>query len=314
MAGGQGAGPASPPRPIERSAGRARKLVQVVAPAQAGLRLDQFIAAGFPELSRRAARALIDLGGAFVDGRRSKQAGRAVVAGQRVEVVLGGALARARGGRARAAAPPVYSVLFEDDDVVVVDKPAGLLTAPTPEGDRNNLAYLLARRAPGRPSPIFVVHRLDLPTSGVLVFAKSDRANRALGERFRVHDVERRYFAVVEGVFPAGVQRIVRPIAGRDALTLIESREALGEHATLLGLRLHTGRTHQIRIHCKALGHPVLGDPGGRARRVTPRPPRLALHAAVLGLPHPVTGAPLRFESPWPPADLAAWWARLLSR
>jgi 23S rRNA pseudouridine1911/1915/1917 synthase len=277
----------------------------------AGRRLDQVLAARVPGLSRRQARVLLDIGGVFVDRRRVKVAGRAVHAGEEISAVLGGALARAtkRLGRdARAADErrlPSFVVVFEDEDVVVVDKPAGLLTAPTPESDRNNLADLLSRR-PGAAA-VQVVHRIDLETSGLLVFAKTDLANRVLAERFRNHDLERGYLAAVAGAFPDALATIDRPVGGRRAVTHVAVRERFGALATLVGCRLETGRTHQIRLHAAAVGHPVLGDARyGRTVGELPAAPRMALHATALGFPHPRTQAPLAFESPWPP-DLAAW-------
>jgi 23S rRNA pseudouridine1911/1915/1917 synthase len=291
----------------------------IAGDADAGRRLDQVLATRVPGLSRRQARVLLDIGGVFVDGRRVKVAGRPVRAGEEIVAHVGGALARAdkRVGRAARDADeqrlPPPACVFEDEDLVVVEKPAGLLSAPTPESDRGNVVSLLARRAPGPPQPIFVVHRLDLETSGLLVLAKTDLANRALAERFRVHDIERAYLAVLAGAPPESLARIDRPVGGRRAVTHIAVEERLaGGRATLVRCRLETGRTHQIRIHAEAIGHPVLGDPrygrsgAGPAPPPVPRPPRMALHAAALGFRHPRTGAPLAFESAWP-ADLAAW-------
>jgi 23S rRNA pseudouridine1911/1915/1917 synthase len=282
-----------------------------VAAADAGLRLDQVLPKHIAGLSRRKARVLVDVGGVFVDRARVKVASRPVREGQEIEVHLGGVIERASGevgAAARAkddAALPPYAVVHEDDDLVVVDKPAGLVTAPTPESDRGNLADLLARRPGG--GAVFVVHRIDRPTSGLLVFAKTDLANRALGERFAAHTVEREYRAVAVGAITAATT-IDRPIAGKRAVTHVTPLEAFAG-ATLLACRLETGRSHQIRIHLAGAGHPLAGDGqhGTEASRgFSPRAPRLALHAAVLGFPHPRTGAALRFEAPVPP-DLAAW-------
>jgi 23S rRNA pseudouridine1911/1915/1917 synthase len=281
-----------------------------VGDAEAGLRLDQALAARVPGLSRRRARLLLDIGGVFVDGRRVKVAGRLVHAGEKIVANLGGALDRATpktGRDARAADEarlPPHTVVFEDEDVVVVDKPAGLLTAPTPESDRNNLASLLARRAGG--APVHVVHRIDLETSGLLVFAKTEDANRVLSEKFRTHDLERAYLAVVAGAFPDGMRVIERPVGGKRAVTHVAVEERLGARATLLRCRLETGRTHQIRLHVQAEGHPVLGDPRYGGAPISPRAPRMALHATLLAFAHPRTGEALSFTSPWP-ADLAAW-------
>jgi len=285
-----------------------------VSDADVGLRLDQALAARVPGLSRRRARLLLDIGGVFVDGRRIKIAGHVVRAGEKVIANLGGALERATqklGRDARTsdeARLPPFAIVFEDEDVVVVDKPSGVLTAPTPESDRNNLASLLARREGG--GPVHVVHRIDLETSGLLVFAKSEVANRVLSEKFRTHDMGREYLAVVAGSFSDDVRVIDRPVGGRRAVTHVAVEERLGARATRLRCRLETGRTHQIRLHVQAQGHAVLGDPRYGGVPFSPRPPRMALHAALLAFAHPVTAAPLSFESPWP-EDLAAWLAAL---
>jgi 23S rRNA pseudouridine1911/1915/1917 synthase len=282
----------------------------VVSPEDHGRRLDQVLAARVPELSRRRARVLLDVGGVFVDDARAKQAGRPVSKGQKIVAHLGGALERATkqvGVDARTRDEqtlPSYTVVHEDDDVVVVDKPAGLLTAPTPESDRNNLASLLARRVDPR-EPVFVVHRIDLGTSGLLVFARTADANRTLSEVFRRHDLVREYLAVVAGAVADDLSVVDRPVGGRRAVTHLQVAERLGTRATLVRARLETGRTHQIRLHLTAEGHPVLGD---RKHGTPPElgAPRMALHATRLAFAHPRTGAPLDFTSPWP-VDLAPW-------
>ncbi len=268
----------------------------------AGLRLDQVIPKHVPGLSRRKARAVIDLGGVFVDRARVKVAGRPVRAGQVIEVNVGGALERA-GSSEPGLAPRIVHL---DEHVIVVEKPAGLVTAPTPESDRGDVLDQLARQH----GEVYLVHRLDLPTSGLLVFARTRDANKRLGEAFKTHDVDREYRAVAVGEVVA--QTIDRPIDKRRAVTHVEPIEALA-NATLLRVRLETGRTHQIRLHLAGLGHPVCGDRthGGEVERAfLPRPPRLALHAAVLGFTHPASGERVRWESPLP-AELARWIDRL---
>lgn len=287
-----------------------------VSAEDAGLRLDQVLARRVDGLSRRKARLAIELGGVFVDRARVKVLGRKVWPGQAIEVHLGGAVERAtpalgRAARARdEAALPEFEIVHEDDSIVVVDKPSGLLTAPTPESDRNNLADLLGRR--DGSEPVWVVHRLDMETSGLLVFAKTPDANRALAERFRTHDLDREYLAIVDGALeaePGGSPRCIdAEIAGKPARTDVWPMHSVGG-VTLVRARLHTGRTHQVRIHLAGIGHPVsgdrrYGDAGG------PRPPRLALHATRLGFAHPSTGEAVRFERPWP-RDLATWIASL---
>ncbi len=269
-----------------------------VAPEDAGLRLDQVIPRHVAGLSRRKARAVIDLGGVFVDRARVKVASRIVKPGQRIELTIGGALDRA----ASPAAEPV--IVHVDPHVIVVDKPAGLVTAPTPESDRGDLLDLLQQRY----GEVYLVHRIDLPTSGLLVFARTRDANKRLGDAFKAHDVDREYVAVVVG--EVGEQTIDRPIDGRRAVTHVRPLEALSG-ATLVSVRLETGRTHQIRIHLAGIAHPVAGDRthGGENERsfhVAKRPPRLALHARLLGFTHPATGERVRFEAPLP-AELAQW-------
>lgn len=279
-----------------------------VTEEDAGLRLDQVVARRVPDLSRRKARLVIELGGVFVDRSRVKVMGRKVWRGQRVEVRLGGAAQHATpalGAAARerdAARLPSFTIAHEDDHVIVVDKPTGLLSAPTPESDRSNLADLLARRFGGRR--VWVVHRLDMETSGLLVFAKTSDANRGLAELFRTHDVDREYLAVVEGDVGTASQRVDAPIAGRSAVTHVSVLQTQTS-TSLVRVRLETGRTHQVRLHMRGLGHPVCGDRRYGERR-TGSAPRLALHATRLGFVHPVTGERRAFDSPWPP-DLAAW-------
>lgn len=273
----------------------------VVGDADRGLRLDQLLAAHVPDLSRRKARALLDQGGVFVDGARTKVAGRVLKKGQVVVANVGGALERASEGHDE----PAYAIVHEDAHLVVVDKPSGVLTAPTPEGDRGTLARALEKRF----GTIFVVHRIDLETSGLLVFARTDDANRALSERFRVHDIHRAYDAVLVGKLEDDARTIDAPIGDRRALTRLTVIERFGDRATRVRAELETGRTHQIRIHAKGIGHAIAGDRryGASMHR---GPPRLALHAAELGFVHPATGEAVRFSASLPD-DLARWLERL---
>ncbi len=273
-----------------------------VAADDAGLRLDQVIPRHVDGLSRRKARSVIDLGGVFVDRTRVKVAGRLVRAGQTIEVNIGGALDRA------TETPLAPTIVHVDDHLIIADKPAGLVTAPTPESDRGDLLDQLKRQF----GEVYLVHRIDLPTSGLLVFARTREANKILGDAFKDHIVDREYRAVAIGTVPA--QTIDREIDGRRAVTHISPVEALAG-ATLISARLETGRTHQIRIHLAGLGTPLAGDAqhGGEiSRTFIPRAPRLVLHAAVLGFTHPATHERVRWESQMP-SDLAAWISRLRS-
>lgn len=284
----------------------------------AGLRLDQCLARCVPGLSRRTARVALDLGAVFVDRKRVKVASRIMRAGQTVRVNIGTAFFNATqsaGLVARArdeAALPQPDVLFEDEHLVVVFKPAGLLSAPTPESDRNNLLSVLARRTQP-PRPLYVVHRLDLHTSGILALARTELANRVLSETFRNHTLTRRYDVWVEGRFPESSQTTHMPVGGKPAITHFETLSTLatpdGAEFSHVRATLETGRTHQIRIHTSSLGHPVLADLK-YGQRAPWHPPRLALHACHLTLPHPVNHQPLVFDAPVP-SDLADWLHRV---
>ncbi len=280
----------------------------VVRPEDAGLRLDQVLAANIDGLSRRKARVLIDLGGVFLDGARVKIAGKSPRPGQTIVANIGGALERATkevGAAARTrdeAALPAYRIVHEDEDFLIVDKPAGLLTAPTPESDRGNLFDLLKRSS---YQTLFLVHRLDLDTSGLIVFARNEAANRVLAERIRGHDFERQYVTVVQGRVSWDKRTVDHPVADKHAVSHFEVRERYEEEATLMAVRLETGRTHQIRLHAQHVGHSVLGDRKyGKTTEL--RPPRLALHAEKLGFAHPRTGEALCWETPLPD-DLRGW-------
>src|SRR5262245_17893624 len=183
-----------------------------------GKRLDQLLAARVPGLSRRQARVLLDIGGVFVDGARVKVAGRLVREGQTIVANLGGALRRATkevGQKARArdeAGLPPPRIVYQDAHIVIADKPAGLVTAPTPESDRQNLASLLGHMLGGR---MFVVHRLDLETSGLLVLARTPEANRILSDEVRAHQFDRIYLGVLHGTLPIGQRTVDTPVEGR---------------------------------------------------------------------------------------------------
>ena len=220
--------------------------------------------------------------------------------------------------RARAPKTPPIEILHVDGEVVVVDKPAGLLVHPTAEGDKDTVlsrtAAELERRS-GRHRRVLVVHRLDRDTSGVMVLALSHAAAHHLQTQFRTHTVERRYVALVRGDMTGEVlvaRGIGRPrpgarraalapgTGGRPAHTVVRPLERLAG-VTLVEAELQTGRTHQVRVHLSYLGHPVLGDPIYGDPGTDPvAPGRLALHAALLGFVHPTTGTRLEFRTELP--------------
>jgi 23S rRNA pseudouridine1911/1915/1917 synthase len=295
----------------------------IVGEADAGERVDLALAA-ITGISRSQARRWIEEGLVRVNRRACR-------ASQRVQ--LGDALDTEPPEPLPSPLTPEpisLSVLFEDADVLVLDKPAGLVVHPAPGHASGTLVNALLHHCSDlagvggvlRPG---IVHRLDRGTSGVLVVAKNDAAHRGLAEQFRAHSVERIYRALARGVPAAEEGRVDRPI-GRHP----RDRKRMSVHASVareahtawrvlarypasgrawLEVRPETGRTHQIRVHLASAGLPIAGDPVyGRASG--PELARPALHAAVLGFQHPRSGERLRFEAPLP-EDLAQLLARL---
>ena len=282
-----------------------------VGDGAAGTRLDRFLAG--PLGSRARAQSLIDRQRVWVDGRvRPKR--YTVRVGERVEV------------DAVDEVPEVdptdvpFGIAYEDEHLLIVDKPAGVVVHPARGHHTGTLAQALAGRGAGGDEPwrAGIVHRLDRDTSGLLVVAKSDAVHRALKALIVKRHMRREYLALVAGRPSARTGTIDAPIGrhrrdrklmsidsndGREARTHFEI-ERLLPSATLLRVTLETGRTHQIRVHLAAIGHPVSGDPqyGVRGRFGLDRQ---FLHAARLAFAHPVTGAPVDVVSPLP-ADLVA--------
>ncbi len=282
-----------------------------VTPADAGERLDTFLAG--PLGSRARAQRLIDDGLVLVDGAPRPKRHR-LRGGERIAVEE----AEPPPQDDRSDAP--YEVRYEDGDLLVVDKPAGVVVHPARGHRTGTLAQALAGRAAGGPEPwrAGIVHRLDRDTSGLLVVAKSEEAHRRLRALMKAHGIEREYLALVEGRPPARTGTIDAPL-GRDrrerkrisvdsdvprtAVTHFAVERAL-PGSTLLRVRLETGRTHQIRVHLQAIGHPVAGDPQyGRPGLYGLE--RQFLHAARLAFDHPMTGRRVDVESPLP-QDLVA--------
>jgi 23S rRNA pseudouridine1911/1915/1917 synthase len=259
------------------------------------------------EASGRTRKQMLGGSRVRVNGAVVRRAGTALVAGDVVE--LGPKESRTPLARGLV-------VVHEDEDVIVVEKPAGLSTIATErERERTAYAHLTARaRARKPPGRVFVVHRLDRDASGLLVFATSVAAKATLQAQFATHRVERTYLAVVDGRVgrtegtirsrllddgPGPVRETHDPARGRAAVTHWRVRRRGGRH-TLVEVRLETGRRNQIRVHLAGIGHPIAGD--GRYGSRTDPLGRLALHAHVLGFEHPTTGARLRFVSPAPAA------------
>jgi len=278
-----------------------------VPPEAAGERLDAFLAG--PLGSRSRAQRLIVAGMVLVDGAAATKR-QAVRAGARVAIDE-----REDAPAAPAGEQAAFAVAYEDEHLIVVDKPAGLVVHPARGHREGTLAQALAGRAAGGEEAwrAGIVHRLDRATSGLLVVAKSEQVHRALKAQLAARTMRRAYLALVDGRPPARTGTIEAPI-GRDrrertrmstdtdapkpAITHFEIERTL-PRATLLRVRLQTGRTHQIRVHLQAIGHPVCGDPEYGSTG-TYGLERQFLHAARLAFEHPVGGAPVDVSSPLP--------------
>ena len=301
----------------------------------AGARLDRFLAEAADGFSRTRLKALIEDGRVRVDGAVVADAARKIGAGAVVTLETPPPEDAAIAGQ-----DIPLDIVFEDEHLIVVDKPAGLVTHPAPGHPDGTLVNALIRHCGESLSGIGgvrrpgIVHRLDKDTSGLIVAAKTDAAHRGLAELFADHgrsgSLKREYVALawndfgrVAGVIDAAIGRhphsrermaVVDEARGRHAVTHWRLEEALGP-AALVRLRLETGRTHQIRVHLAHIGHPLIGDSvygagfktkanrlSEAARAALVALNRQALHAQTLGFEHPVTSAPLLFERP-PPRD-----------
>ena len=283
-----------------------------------GQRLDLIVAAA-TDLSRTAAATLIATGYVLVDGKAQKAGFRPTVS-QQIAVTI----PAPRGVEIVGEALPL-TIVHEDDDILIIDKAAGMVVHPAPGHWTGTLVHALVGRGgdlslEGGDERAGIVHRLDKETSGLLIVAKTDRAHRILSAALAARRVHRRYAALtwghlredrltIEGHIgrdPNNRHRMAMVSAGKAARTDVD-RLARFDGGDLLRCRLHTGRTHQIRVHLSSIGHPVIGDDtygGGGGRRVTGLPTgRHALHAAALRVQHPITGEWLAFRSPLP-ADL----------
>jgi 23S rRNA pseudouridine1911/1915/1917 synthase len=293
-------------------------------PAHAGWRLDRALAAAVPTLSRERLKTLIRSGAVEAGGKAVRDPA-----------------AKVRGEEAlRVAVPePVpahnepqdipLTILFEDEHLLVVDKPAGLVVHPAAGNFDGTLVNALLHHCAGKLSGIGgvarpgIVHRIDKDTSGLLVVAKTDVAHEGLARQFAAHSIDRRYFAIVNGVPRTAQGSVDAPLArsaanrkkiaiveghrGKRAVTHWKRLEAFRD-AALVECRLETGRTHQVRVHMASIGHPLVGDPVyGRSGKIHGKIlkelqfHRQALHATELGFTHPVTKHRISFTSPMPP-------------
>ncbi len=296
-----------------------RRHVLIVEEVAAGRRLDSFVAASGLGISRSQVRHLIDAGRVTIGGNVRK-AGHVVRTGDEVQIDVPAVTPTA----AEPEALPLR-VLHEDEAIIVIDKAPGMVVHPAPGRWRGTLVNALLHHwgplpghEPGRPG---IVHRLDRETSGVMVIARTAAALEHLGRQFAARTVKKRYVAVVRGVLRPDECRIDAPIGrhaierkkmstrarvARPAVTRIRVRERFAR-ATLVEAAPETGRTHQIRVHLAARGHPILGDAVyGRPRASeTTLIARHALHAESLGIIHPVRGTAMTFHADlWP--DMAA--------
>ena len=294
----------------------------IVEPGAQGQRLDKLLVAHAAEFSRSHLQALIGRGCARVDGAPARAASQRMRAGQAVTIEL----QPTDESRAFRPEPIALAILHEDADLMVLDKPAGLVVHPAPGHWSGTLVNgLLAHHAAAATLPrAGIVHRLDKDTSGLMVVAKSLPAMTALTRAIAARELRREYIAIVHGVVAPGLVQIDAPI-GRDPVSRVKMAvtragrpartdvAAMGgsDRFTALACRLHTGRTHQIRVHLASRGHPLVADAlYGGAPALGLR--RQALHAFRLGLVHPATGVRLAFEAPLP-ADLQSAWEQLVA-
>ncbi|MGB8275387.1 MAG: RluA family pseudouridine synthase [Alphaproteobacteria bacterium] len=318
-----------------RPAARGAHYRVAAAGTDSGARLDKLLAAAIPALSRTRLKSLIEGGKVTRGGVTITDPSLRVKPGETFQVSVPPAVAAAPEPEAIA-----LTVVYEDDDVIVVDKPPGLVVHPAPGNREHTLVNALLAHCRGSLSGIGgvarpgIVHRLDKDTSGLMVVAKTDRAHAALAEQFAARKIARAYYAVVWGVPEPKSGEIAGNIGrsprnrkkmavvrrgGKPALTRYRVVRRLGSLASLVECRLMTGRTHQIRVHLAAIGHPIIGDrtygdrTHGGGHRVHPKGAearikdvvrgfgRQALHAYLIGFQHPSDRRVLRFVSDLPP-------------
>jgi 23S rRNA pseudouridine1911/1915/1917 synthase len=303
-----------------------------IAPGADGWRLDRALADAVPTLSRERLKVLIAAGSVTRGADLARDPARKAAAGE----VFAVAVPDPRPAHNKPQDIPL-TIAFEDEHLIVIDKPAGLVVHPAAGNLDGTLVNALLHHCGGSLSGIGgvarpgIVHRIDKDTSGLMVAAKTDRAHEGLARQFHDHSIDRRYKAITGGVptplsgtvdaalarSPHDRKKVALVASGKRAVTHYRTEQRLRD-AALVECRLETGRTHQVRVHMASIGHALLGDP------VYGRPPRgparglletldfrrQALHAARLGFTHPVTRAELAFDSPMP-ADMQELFSRL---
>ncbi len=298
-----------------------------ISDAAHGQRIDKALADVVADLSRERIKALIADGRVSGPDGRVSDTSRKVVAGQCFTIAVPAAVPLDT-----PAQDIPLTVVYEDEYLIVVDKPAGLVVHPAAGNLDGTLVNALLHHCAGQLSGIGgvarpgIVHRIDKDTSGLLVVAKSDAAHEGLARQFKDHSIDRRYLAIAAGRVKASAGTIDAPLArspndrkkmaivhsltAKHAVTHWRNLQPLSGVATLIECRLETGRTHQVRVHMASIGHPLLGDPVYAGRRPVLRQTletigfrRQALHAAHLGFIHPVTSIALAFDSDLP-ADM----------
>ncbi len=289
-----------------------QRKIELVFEDDKGIRLDVWLSDSLDSISRTYIKRLIESGNVLLNGINCKPNQR-LQAGDSVEVIL------PKPGHPAAKPENIsINVVYEDNHLIVVDKPQGMVVHPAPGNREGTLVNALLNHCRGTLSDINgvirpgIVHRIDKDTSGIIVAAKTNQAHMHLAEKFKNHDIRRVYFSIVNGIIDKERGKIgrhpvnrkemsVNTTKGKKAVTHFKVIERL-DNASMVEIQLETGRTHQIRVHMSYIGHPVLGDDIYGRKSVNRRLSlnRQALHAGILGFEHPVTGQYCEFKSEIP--------------